>query len=98
MAAQGNLLNLSEVEVVEPDAAGVGELELGQQADDGRLTGACVADECDDLARLGNKRNSMQHALAREIGEGDVLELHLALEWRAFLGGGGVRPGGRRVE
>ena len=74
------------------------QLELGQQADDRRFAGARVSDQCDDLTRLGDERDAVQHRTVRHVGEGDVAEFDMSLQRRALAGRGLVRPSRRRVE
>ena len=93
LATQGLLPEVREVVPVYEHLSAVRSLELGQQADDGGLARAGMADQRDDLAGLGGEVHGMEHGSAGQVGERHVAELHRPAERRA---GNGVRPVGPR--
>jgi hypothetical protein len=52
------------VDAVEQHAACVGRLHAGERFEQGRLAGAAAAGDADQLARLHDERDVVQHALA----------------------------------
>ena len=57
-----------------------------------------MADEGDDLARLGGEADLVEHRTVRDVGEADTTEFDVSVQARACDRVGFVRPRGRGVE
>ena len=64
--------DVADLELVDQQPARAGQIELGDQVDDGRFAAARVADERDRLPRLGGEVDVAQHGPLGVVGETDV--------------------------
>ena len=76
----------------------LGQVELGDQVDDGGLAAARVADQRNRLTRLGREIDVAKHGPLGVVREPHVLELDAALHPRQLDRVGPVGPFGRTIE
>ena len=89
--AQHIALDVAHIHAVDGDAARIDVVEAVEQVGDRGLARAGRADEGDFLPRLCIERNVPQNRLARDIAEGHIVELDIALHVRHVCGIGFVR-------
>lgn len=79
-AAQGGVAEICEGEAIESDLAGKGIVEPEEEADNGGFSGAGGADDGMGFAGGNVHRNAFEDGGARDVAEGDVLEVDFALD------------------
>ena len=90
LAAKRGDRHLAHVVPVDAHGARARLVEAGHEVGRGRLPAAARPDEGDRLARRDPQFEPVQHRLAVDVGESDVLEDDFALDRRQLDGTGGV--------
>ena len=79
-----------EVDVIDEDVTAGGGVEAADERDDGGLSGAGGAYEGGDGAGSGLEADAVKDGLAGVVGEGDVLEGDVAVDWPKQVSAGGL--------
>lgn len=97
VAAQRGNFNFPDVDAVDQDLALLELIVAADEGEDGAFAGAGGADERHSLPRVHMEGNALQHPLAGDVAEPDVLELDLALHLVQLNGVRGVHHLGLQV-